>query len=71
MDYKIIDARGLSCPIPVMQVTNTIKQETGSFQVFIDTETSFENVMRTLENFKMNIEKTEDEDDYKIIFVIR
>ena len=71
MKYKTVDARGLSCPIPVMEVTNTIKQETGSFKVFIDDETSFENVMRTLENFKMNIEKTEEEDDYKTIFVVR
>ncbi len=71
MEYKTVDARGLSCPIPVMEVTNTIKQETGSFKIFIDDETSFENVMRTLENFKLEVEKTENEDDYKIIFVVR
>ncbi len=71
MEYKTVDARGLSCPIPVMHVTKTVKKESGSFKVLIDDETSFENVMRTLENFNLKVEKTEEEDDYKTIFVIR
>ncbi len=70
MEYKTVDARGLSCPIPVMLVTNTIKKDTGSFQIFIDDETSFENVMRTLENFKLEFE-SKDENNYKVIIVTR
>jgi len=58
MEYIEVDARGLSCPIPVMKTTKVIKKEQGSFKVLIDDETSFENVMRTLENFKLEIEKT-------------
>ncbi|NPA37542.1 MAG: hypothetical protein GXO47_11925 [Chlorobi bacterium] len=73
MEYIEVDARGLSCPIPVMKTTKVIKKEQGPFKVLIDDETSFENVMRTLENFKLEIEKTEEfeDEDYKIIYVIR
>ena len=73
MEYIEVDARGLSCPIPVMKTTKVIKKEQGPFKVFIDDETSFENVMRTLENFKLEVEKTEEieDEDYKIIYVIR
>ena len=71
MEYKKVDARGLSCPIPVINATKTIKKESCSFKVLIDDETSFENVMRTLENFNLEIEKIEEEDDHKTIFVVR
>ncbi len=56
-----------------MKTTKVIKKEQGSFKVLIDDETSFENVMRTLENFKLEIEKTEEfeDEDYKVIYVIR
>ena len=43
----IVDARGLSCPQPVMLVLQKIKQTTGDeLTVLVDTDTSKENVTR-------------------------
>jgi tRNA 2-thiouridine synthesizing protein A len=42
-----VDARGLSCPQPVLMTLETIKTAaTGRITVLVDTETSKENVLR-------------------------
>ena len=44
---KIVDARGLSCPQPVLLALNEIKKtEKGEIVVLVDTDTSKENVSR-------------------------
>jgi len=43
----IVDARGLSCPQPVLMTLDEIKKMTkGEIEVLVDTDTSKENVMR-------------------------
>lgn len=43
----VIDARGLSCPQPVLLTLDNIKkQRQGKIEILIDTETSKENVGR-------------------------
>lgn len=42
-----VDARGLSCPQPVLMALEQMKQQTGGeIVVLVDTETSSENVSR-------------------------
>ncbi len=44
---SIVDARGLSCPQPVLMTMNEIKKSSGDeMVVLVDTETSKENVSR-------------------------
>jgi len=44
---RIVDARGLSCPQPVMATLKEIKKPgVGEVIVFVDTDTSRENVCR-------------------------
>jgi len=44
---ETVDARGLSCPQPVILTMNKIKEKgTGEFEVLVDTDTSRENVSR-------------------------
>lgn len=44
---EIVDARGLSCPQPVIETLDAIKRlGSGSIEVLVDTETSKENVSR-------------------------
>ena len=44
---KIVDARGLSCPQPVLLALNEIKKmNKGEIVVLVDTDTSKENVSR-------------------------
>jgi TusA-related sulfurtransferase len=48
---KTIDARGLSCPQPVMMVLDAIKaDDTKEMVVMVDTDTAKENVMRAAAN---------------------
>ncbi len=44
---SIVDARGLSCPQPVLMTVNEIKKvQRGEITVLVDTDTSKENVTR-------------------------
>lgn len=44
---QTVDARGLSCPQPVLLTLEQLKQQTsGEITVLVDTETSSENVSR-------------------------
>jgi tRNA 2-thiouridine synthesizing protein A len=63
---KTVDTRGLSCPQPVIMVTREIVGGEKKFEVLVDTEASFENVTRLLENkdFKFS---TEEKGDHKVI----
>jgi tRNA 2-thiouridine synthesizing protein A len=63
---KTIDTRGLSCPQPVIMVTREIMGGEKQFEVLVDSEASFENVTRLLENksFKFT---TLEKDDHKVI----
>ncbi len=46
-----VDARGLSCPQPVLMTIDTIKAgKADEIEVLVDTETSKENVSRAAEN---------------------
>lgn len=63
-----VDARGLSCPQPVLITMEQIKKmEKGRIQVLVDTDTSKENVARAAENQGWHIENIEpDGMGYKI-----
>ncbi len=63
---KTIDTRGLSCPQPVIMVTREIMAGEKSFEVLADSEASFENVTRLLENKSYKF-STEEKDDHKVI----
>lgn len=44
---RIVDARGLSCPQPVLETLQEIKKgQSGEIVVLVDTDTSKENVCR-------------------------
>ena len=47
MDNIKVDARGLSCPEPVVRVEKAIKKiKNGTIEVLVDTTTARENVLR-------------------------
>jgi TusA-related sulfurtransferase len=64
-----IDARGLSCPQPVLITIEQIKKMgKGRSEVLVDTDTSKENVARAAESQGWHIENIEpDGIGYKII----
>lgn len=59
-----IDARGLSCPQPVIHVKKAIERwDKGAIEVIVDTATAKENVSRMAANsgFQVDVQETDGE----------
>jgi len=63
-----VDARGLSCPQPVIMTMAKIKEMgTGEFTVLVDTDTSKENVSRAASSKGWDVKDVQpDGDGYRI-----
>ena len=58
----IVDARGLSCPQPVLMTMDEIKKTSkGEIEILVDTDTSKENVSRAAENKGWAVKDVKDE----------
>ncbi len=68
---KEIDARGLSCPQPVLMVLDAIKAAgTGELVILVDTDTAKENVSRTAESQGWTIKEVQEQgSEYRIDIV--
>lgn len=66
---NIVDARGLSCPQPVLMTLNEIKKvNKGEIVVLVDTDTSKENVSRAATQQGWEVKSIEPEGiGYRII----
>jgi len=64
-----VDARGLSCPQPVLMTLDEMKkQDKGDIEVLVDTDTSKENVSRAAESQKWQVKNVqEDGKGYRIL----
>ena len=65
---EIIDARGLSCPQPVLDTLAKIAaMGSGELEVLVDTEASKENVARAAQNKGWRVESiTEDNGEFHL-----
>jgi len=58
----IVDARGLSCPQPVLMTMDEIKKgSAGEIEVLVDTDTSKENVSRAAQSKGWAVKKVSEE----------
>jgi len=65
---KIVDARGLSCPQPVMLMNKKMKElGKGVFEVLVDTDTSRENVSRLAQQLGWHVEVNRVGEDYRLL----
>jgi TusA-related sulfurtransferase len=70
MATKTVDARGLSCPEPVLLARQAIKSlESGTIDVLVDTVTSRENVSRTAQSLGCTVEVTSQHDNSFVVHV--
>jgi len=59
---NIVDARGLSCPQPVLLTLNEMKKiKKGEIVILVDTDTSKENVSRAATSQGWNVKSVEPE----------
>ena len=64
---QIVDARGLSCPQPVLITKKAIDKGEFPIEVLVETVTSRENVRRMAESKKKKVTVEETEDGFKLI----
>jgi TusA-related sulfurtransferase len=65
---KIVDARGLSCPQPVLLALNEIKKiNKGEIVILVDTDTSKENVSRLAQQSGWNVEVERVQEEYRLV----
>jgi TusA-related sulfurtransferase len=64
---KEVDARGLSCPQPVILATKAIKESEFPFAVLVDTVTSRENVTRIAKKKGCSVESTAQDGDFRLV----
>lgn len=58
----LVDARGLSCPQPVLLALGEMKKlGKGSLEILVDTDTSVENVTRAAESQGWNVKEVQPE----------
>lgn len=60
----MIDARGLSCPMPVIQVQNEVKKNApASLEVMVDNRVAVENITRYASNqgYQVTVKEMQDE----------
>ena len=63
---KTVDARGLSCPQPVILTRNAIREGTFPIEVMVETVTSRENVRRVAEKLGCRVEIEGIGDEFKL-----
>ncbi|MBN1976926.1 MAG: sulfurtransferase TusA family protein [Anaerolineae bacterium] len=64
-----VDARGLSCPQPVILTRNAIKAGDFPIEVLVETVTSRENVRRAAEKLGCTVRVEEMGDEFKLTLV--
>lgn len=69
MSDQLVDARGLSCPQPVILSRGAVKKldSGGTVEVLVDTVTSRENVRRAVENLGCTVEIQEEGEEFRVI----
>jgi TusA-related sulfurtransferase len=63
---KVVDARGLSCPQPVIVARNSASEGEFPIEVRVDTRTSCDNVRRAMEMAGHAVEVTEEGDEFTL-----
>ena len=64
----MLDARGLSCPMPVVMVQKAVKKDSpDTLEVLLDAECSVENVTRYARNQGYTVTAEKDGGDTKLI----
>ena len=62
----MVDARGLSCPMPVMMVQKAVKSAPAELEVLLDSQTALLNVKRFAEGQGYTVTVTEDGEDFHL-----
>lgn len=63
---KLLDARGLSCPEPVIMIRKAMMSKENQYEMIVDNPTSRENVMRYAEHQGYHVSIAENDGEYTL-----
>ncbi len=63
---NVLDARGLSCPEPVIMIRKAMMSKADSYQIVVDNPTSRENVTRYAEHQGYSVSCKEQDGEYTL-----
>ena len=61
-----VDARGLSCPEPVILISQAMKSGEGVYEIIVDNRVSRENVTRYAEHQGYSVSVAEEDGEYTL-----
>ncbi|MDU1414574.1 MAG: sulfurtransferase TusA family protein [Clostridium sp.] len=61
-----VDARGMSCPQPVLMAKKAFEASKDGFEILVDNNVAKENVSRFIKNTGLKVTVTEVEEDFLI-----
>ena len=64
---KQLDARGLSCPEPVIMIRKAMMSREPAYEMLVDNVTSKENVTRYAEHQGYSVSVSENGDEYTLV----
>ena len=64
---KLLDARGLSCPEPVIMIRKAMMSKEAAYEMIVDNVTSKENVTRYAEHQGYSVTVTQNRDEYTLV----
>ena len=67
MDTVKVDARGLSCPQPVILTMDALKKGAARYEILVDNHTAQQNVTRCLTKAGKKVSCTEAGDDITLV----
>ncbi|MCF0150915.1 MAG: sulfurtransferase TusA family protein [Firmicutes bacterium] len=59
-----LDARGLSCPEPVVMIRKAMQSKENAYRIVVDNTTATENISRFVKNQGYNVVVTQENGDY-------
>ena len=62
-----LDARGLSCPEPVIMISQAMKGGEAAYEILVDNRVSRENVTRYAEHQGYRVSVTENDGEYTLV----
>ena len=63
---KVVDARGRSCPEPVIMTKNALEADSSGIQILVDAHVAVENITRFAEGKGYKVDVKENSEDYEI-----
>lgn len=68
MSENIVDARGLSCPVPVIKTKAALDtMQAGELKVLLDDEVAKENVSRLANSYGCSVDVSESAGEYELL----